>query len=259
MFVYIGIDIGSRNTKLAVLDAVSGKLIYDDMLTTGMNPQQTAKDILKQAFVALNYTPDSVNKLYCTGYGRNLMPSDKTVSEINCHAQGVLYFYPEAKTIIDIGGQDSKVISIGTNNHVKDFVMNDKCAAGTGRFLEMVALRLEISCAELSDIAQTAGQTHTLSSTCVVFAETEIISLITKGLTSAEIIRAVNNSISSRIVTQVNQLDWLSPVVFTGGVALNHDLKILMEQQLNCSILTPPNPEITGALGAAILAMRENV
>jgi predicted CoA-substrate-specific enzyme activase len=258
MSYYIGIDIGSRNTKLAILDSSSKQLIFNDMQETGMNPRQTADELLRNSLMSINATGRDIEKIYCTGYGRSLMQADKTVSEINCHAQGVLFYFPTAGTIIDIGGQDSKVVTVGSDKHVKDFVMNDKCAAGTGRFLEMVALRLGIGCNELSAIARTAKSTPALNSTCVVFAETEIISLITKGFTPAEIIRAVNNSIANRIVTQVNQLQWTNPVVFTGGVALNHDLKDLLEQELECNILTPPNPEITGALGAALLALRDH-
>ncbi len=249
-----GIDIGSRNTKVAVWDIQRQCMLLSDYCDTGVNPQNTVRKLFEFIMAKI---PDYSNQnlaLYATGYGRNIIESTKTLSEISCHARGCHYLLPECFTIIDIGGQDCKVISLDTMGKVSDFAMNDKCAAGTGRFLEMVALKLEVPCSELSGLAAKSILELSLSSTCVVFAESEIIGLIASHHNPEDIARAVNLSIAQRIVSQVNQLNWLPPIAFTGGVAFNEDLKRLLEQKLCCLIQTPPNPEITGALGAAILA-----
>ncbi len=256
MTLYIGIDIGSRNTKLVVYDSSLKQILFNNVCDTGVHPLQTVNNMLTEAMNTLHIEPKDIFKTYSTGYGRKLIKADKSVSEISCHAQGVLFFYPEARSIIDIGGQDSKIICLEENGHILDFVMNDKCAAGTGRFLEMVALRLGVGCDKLSELAASAVNDLHLNNTCVVFAETEIVGLIAEGKSSSDIARAIHLSISERITAQLNQLKWQPPLVFTGGVALNSDLGATLSK-LNCTqILIPPDPEITGALGAAIIAAK---
>jgi predicted CoA-substrate-specific enzyme activase len=250
----IGIDIGSRNTKIVVLKTNSNEIAYKDYCDTGINPPETVRILLDKACSILNTLKPKTSAIAVTGYGRNLYKADKVISEISCHALGVQYYFPDAATIIDIGGQDCKVISIGQDGKVIDFVMNDKCAAGTGRFLEMVAIRLSLPCSELAELASGSGNNYRLSNTCVVFAESEIIGLISKGVLPADIARSVHLSIAERIISQVNQLDWHSPVIFTGGVANNDDLRKILSDRLQCEILAAPDPEITGALGAALLA-----
>jgi predicted CoA-substrate-specific enzyme activase len=299
MLPTLGIDIGSRNTKLVVYDPAQKLILAFEIQPTGVNPSQTVETMLAevlshnkslseiymtsptpvipakpvipaQAGIHSSGLPPSPMPvipaqagihfpvIYATGYGRKLFPATKVLSEVSCHAAGVQYFFPSVRTVIDIGGQDSKVISIGANGKVKDFAMNDKCAAGTGRFLEMVALRLNTTVDALAEIASHSARSLHLNSTCVVFAESEIISLIAAGTLQQDIIRAVHLSIANRILSQVNQLSWENPVVFTGGVALNSDLKARLEQVLNTVVFTPTHPEITGALGAAIIAAHEN-
>ncbi|MBM4400037.1 MAG: 2-hydroxyglutaryl-CoA dehydratase, partial [Candidatus Cloacimonetes bacterium] len=138
-----------------------------------------------------------------------------------------------------------------------DFLMNDKCAAGTGRFLEMVAMRLDIPCSELSNLASQSSNDIRLNSTCVVFAESEIIGLISQNISSADIARAVHLSVCDRVVSQVNQMKWENPVVFTGGVALNSDIKRVLSDILKTDIITPPEPELTGAIGAMLVALND--
>jgi (R)-2-hydroxyacyl-CoA dehydratese activating ATPase len=254
----MGIDLGSRNTKLVLINLTSNSVAYSACSDTGVNPIMTVESMLSAACSALQINRNDILKTYTTGYGRNLIPSSKVVSEIRCHALGVLSVFPEVRSIIDIGGQDCKAISLGDHGKVLDFVMNDKCAAGTGRFLEMVALRLGLPCEKLSSLASEASEELTLSSTCVVFAESEIIGLIAQGRKPADIVRAVHLSIAERIVAQINQLDWKTPVVFTGGVALNNDLRQILANKLNCEIVVPPEPELTGALGAALIALRDD-
>lgn len=256
--VYIGLDIGSRNLKLVIINAQDKHILYSDVRETGIDPKATINTMLRHATHTLKIAETDIAALYSTGYGRKLASSDKTVSEISCHAKGVQYALPEARTIIDIGGQDSKIISIGENKLIRDFVMNDKCAAGTGRFLEMVAIRLGITCPELSALAAQSSKSINLSSTCVVFAESEIIGLTAEGDKPSDIARAVHLSIAGRIIAQINQLHWETPVVFTGGVAFNHDLHQIIAGMLGCEVIIPPNPELTGALGAALIAAEGN-
>ncbi|MFO7660436.1 MAG: acyl-CoA dehydratase activase [Candidatus Cloacimonadaceae bacterium] len=257
MSFVLGIDIGSRNTKLVFLDMETGQIAFSSFADSGINPVQTVQTIYNKGLASLQCPAENVLYTCITGYGRNLMKADKVVSEITCHTLGVQFYQPDVRTIIDIGGQDSKIISLDEHNHIRDFVMNDKCAAGTGRFLEMVAMKLGITCDNLDKTAAESTQDFHLSSTCVVFAESEIIGLIAQGVSAADIARSVHLSISDRIVSQLNQLAWQPPIVFTGGVALNHDLKNIFSQALNTEIIIPPEPELTGALGAALTALRE--
>jgi predicted CoA-substrate-specific enzyme activase len=171
MAIFLGIDIGSRNTKLVMLGSSERNIIYNDFKGTGVSPSETVKSLIDSGLAKSGINPCDIVLSYATGYGRKLWKADKVVSEISCHAAGVQHFIPQARTVIDIGGQDSKIISIDENGHISDFVMNDKCAAGTGRFLEMVALRLGVSCDELDKIAAESNLDLHLNSTCVVFAE----------------------------------------------------------------------------------------
>lgn len=253
----IGIDIGSRNTKIVVLDTSKRQIAFSDYSDTGINPIETVDVLLEKAKSILEFSNEDIARTYCTGYGRNMINSDKVISEISCHSYGIIYENPEVRTIIDIGGQDSKIISLDDNHHILDFAMNDKCAAGTGRFLEMIALRIGVPCSELSNLASQSNILINLNNTCVVFAESEIIGLIAKGMQASDIARAVNLSIASRIKSQLNQLHWKSPVAITGGVAFNDDLRRIIGNLINTKLLMPTNPEITGALGAAIIAAKE--
>jgi predicted CoA-substrate-specific enzyme activase len=255
----IGLDIGSRNTKLVVFDPLLHQIIFSEIRETGVSPAKVITALMQTVHDQLSCSPADICKIYTTGYGRNLFAADKKVSEISCHAQGVLYHLPQTRTIIDIGGQDSKVICIGSNGRVKDFAMNDKCAAGTGRYLEMVAIRLGLDISELAEIAVFASHEISLNSVCVVFAETEIVGLIATGTDRSDIVRAVHYSIANRILSQINQLDWEAPLVFTGGVALNTDLKNLISRVSGHPVLTPPHPELTGALGAALIAAHDHI
>jgi len=253
----IGIDVGSRNTKLAILRLNDKKIIHLDYTDSGIQPAKTVITLIEKAKSIQRFKNSDIALIYSTGYGRNVVKSDKVISEITCHTFGVQHYYPDARTIIDIGGQDYKIISINAERHISDFLMNDKCAAGTGRFLEMVAMRLDIPCTELSNLASQSSIDRRLNSTCVVFAESEIIGLISQNISSADIARAVHLSVCDRVVSQVNQMNWENPVVFTGGVALNSDIKRVLSDILKTDIITPPEPELTGAIGAMLVALND--
>lgn len=254
--ITIGIDIGSRNTKLVVFDPTRG-IPWSNYISTDVSPLSTAESLLAEARRITELRPDQTCRIYVTGYGRHLFKlADKAVSEISCHAAGIRHLIPEARTIIDIGGQDSKLISLDADGNILDFVMNDKCAAGTGRFLEMTAIRLDCELADLSVLAGQATQELKLNSTCVVFAESEIIGLMSQETSRANIARAVHMSIARRIASQMAGIALVSPLVFTGGVAMSDDITLCLETVLKTPILRPAEPEITGALGAALLAAK---
>lgn len=252
----MGIDIGSRNTKLVLINR-NRDIVFSGYSDTGIQPLLTINSLIDEALTRNKLKKSDIVFTYSTGYGRKLYKSDKTISEISCHTFGVQYYYPEVKTVIDIGGQDFKIIAINDEKHIRDFVMNDKCAAGTGRFLEMTAIRLGVSCSELSNLAAKADKDIPLTTTCVVFAESEIIGLNAMGTTAPNIAKAVHLSITDKIIAQMTQLRWQSPIVLTGGVALNDNIKQIMSQRLNCEILVTREPEITGALGASLIAYND--
>ncbi len=249
---YVGIDLGSRMAKIVVLQ--NGKIVFTEVMDTGVNPQKTSEILLEKALSEIN--KNDIDKIYSTGYGRNIVPfSDKRISEISCHAKGVHYFFPTAKTIVDIGGQDSKVILKNEKGKVIDFVMNDRCAAGTGKFLEVTAVTLETTIDKLGELAIGSLDEIEINSTCVVFAESEIIGLIAEGKKKSEIIQGIHQSIAKRTMNLMARLHWQKPIVFTGGVARNIGMQKAISKILKSDLVIPEDCFITGALGAAIFAM----
>lgn len=252
--ISLGIDIGSRNTKIVLYEATQGIILHSAWQATETSPRRGVEALLKDAGEAASEIRPEATA--CTGYGRKLYSDTaRLFSEISCHAAGVRYFYPGARTIIDIGGQDSKIITLEAGGKVRDFAMNDKCAAGTGRFLEMTALRLDCPISGLAALADRSTRQLSLSSTCVVFAESEIVGLIAAATEPADIARAVHESIAKRVLSQLSALEFAPPLVFTGGVAQDAALAACLAAQLQEEVSVPPDPEITAALGAAILAV----
>lgn len=249
----LGIDIGSRNTKIVIFESDKQEIVFSAWQATQISATGAVDELIQKAQQA--GAAENIAVSCVTGYGRKMYTQADTIkSEISCHATACYHLFPMARTVIDIGGQDSKIITLNADGSVKDFVMNDKCAAGTGRFLEMTAMRLECDLDELSRLASKSDLEIPLSSTCVVFAETEIIGLLATGNTVPNIARAVNMSIARRIYTQMAPLICEPPIVFTGGVAQGADLALCIGKMLKTELLIPPDPEITGALGAALLA-----
>ena len=254
MKYFVGIDLGSRTSKIVILNE-DGKIIYTHVQSSGVNPKKTAQELLENAKDALKITGENIKKIYSTGYGRNVVPfADKKVSEITCHAKGVNYFFPNAKSIIDIGGQDSKGIVINSQGRVLNFVMNDRCAAGTGRFLEVAATILELTVDDLGELSLKSEGKLSINSTCVVFAESEIIGLISQGISVEDIVNSVHRSIAKRTKSMISVLGYQPPMVFTGGVAKNVGMKKALEDFLGFELLVPKNSFITGAVGAAVIA-----
>jgi predicted CoA-substrate-specific enzyme activase len=248
-----GIDIGSITAKAAVIE--NGTLLAVHTLPTGYNARQAGEDVFEAIVSSIGMNPTRIDAIVATGYGRNSVTfAQKAVTEITCHAAGVHFLDPAAQTIIDIGGQDSKAILLDDRGRVKDFAMNDKCAAGTGRFLEVMARALHAEIEEFGGISLQAQAPAAISSLCTVFAESEVISLISKGETRENIIAGIHESVAGRIGAMLNRMKWSPPVMMTGGVARNIGIVKALEAKLGTPILVNDHAQVTGAIGAALIA-----
>ena len=255
---FCGIDIGSSTVDGVILSS-AGKIVACGIEKTGSHPGNTSLRLYKKMIKESPVSEEAIRSIMTTGYGRNSFPlSHNSISEISCHAYGIRYLFPQVRLVIDIGGQDSKVIKIDENGIVNDFRMNDKCAAGTGRFLEVMAQALEMDINEISAVDITGGKNIPISSVCTVFAESEAISLLGQGYPVKDIIRGLYQAITNRIESMVQGVGLIEPVAITGGGALNHALVSSIEKRLGVAICVPDKPQIIGAIGAAILAMEKN-
>lgn len=254
-----GIDIGSVSTEAVILDIDERKdykILSYAVNKTGSDSKTAAEKSFKMALSEAKLNRNEINYIVATGYGRvNVEFANKNITEITCHASGVTLLFPDIITIIDIGGQDSKVIKIDrTSKKPIDFLMNDKCAAGTGRFLEVMAKTLEINLENFGEIFLSTKEKVDITSTCTVFAESEIVSLIGRGVAKEKIIKGLIYSIADRIISMVSRVGLEAPVCLTGGVAKNSGIKSAIEEKLGVKLQIPFEPQITGALGAAYLA-----
>ncbi|MBN1689429.1 MAG: 2-hydroxyglutaryl-CoA dehydratase [Dehalococcoidia bacterium] len=253
---FAGIDIGSTMSKAVITDASGGMRAYVTGSTGAehrLRANMVMEDVLQKAGTRL----DEVAFIISTGYGRVNVPfADKQVTELTCHARGVSALFPDVRTAIDIGGQDAKVLKI-KNGRLIDFLTNDKCAAGTGRFLEVAAETLGLDLNEMSRISLQTETPVKINSLCTIFAQQEIISRLSEGQPLPDILAGVYIAVTTRVVKLARQLKVEPPVVFTGGVAKNKGMLKAMETVLGMPVLVPVEPLITGALGAAILAHDE--
>lgn len=245
--MFIGVDLGSRAIKLAAWQG--GKLVAFQIKESGFEPHRQVQEMIQE------YEPCSV---VATGYGRHLVKeyfAYKVITEIKAHSLGVHALLPAATTVVDIGGQDSKVISLGDRGQVVNFQMNDKCAAGTGRFLEIMAASLAYSLSEFGPAALESDREVQINSMCTVFAESEVISLKNRGVPRQHIAKAVHASVADRILAMLNRVGYGDTIAFSGGVANNPCIVEMVRRRLdNVHVIVPENPSIIGALGAAIEA-----
>ena len=250
MAYFAGIDIGSTMTKVVILgDRVVAVLIGP----TGAEHRKLANKVMEEALVQARLRFENLAYIVATGYGRINVPfADKQVTEITCHARGIHSLLPTVKTVVDIGGQDSKGIKI-KDGKVTSFVMNDKCAAGTGRFLEIIADSLGVPLEKLGEISLSAERATPISSTCTVFAEHEVISQLATGEPVASLVAGIHESVATRVFALVQKLKVEQDVAITGGGAKNIGLVKALEAKFGCPVLVPPEPLITGALGAALI------
>lgn len=252
---FVGIDSGSTSTKIVVLNE-RGEILFEQVSRTGANPRETAQRLMNHVMKTLKFDEEDCF-VVATGYGRGVIDfAHERMTELTCHAVGVSHLYPDVRTIIDVGGQDSKVMRV-EKGKIVDFVMNDKCAAGTGRFLEIVSSILEVPLEKMGKESLKAKQQLNISSVCAIFAESEIISLRSMGYSRQDILFAAHNAIARRLATMYERVKGAPPVVLTGGVALNEGLKNALERLLNVELTVPKNPVTTGALGAALIGLQQ--
>ncbi|MDO4339288.1 MAG: acyl-CoA dehydratase activase [Eubacteriales bacterium] len=249
-----GIDSGSTSTDVVILDK-DRKIVTGIILPTGAGAAIGAERALEEALKSAKLAREDIDALVTTGYGRSVIrDGDKSITEITCHARGAHYLDPSVRTVIDIGGQDSKVIRIDETGAVENFVMNDKCAAGTGRFLEMMARTLEMNLEELSRKGLHYGEDITISSMCTVFAESEVVSLIAQNKDTDDIVHGLNKAVAVKTAALAKRVGGQAPYMMTGGVSRNQGLVKTLEEKLGTSLVISDKAQLCGALGAALFA-----
>jgi len=253
-----GIDAGSRAIKAVLFDTACSRVLASGLADQGVEQERLATELFEKILREAGLERSQISSVVATGYGRNAIRfASTTITEITCHARGVHHLAPDARTIIEIGGQDSKVITLEEGGRVRDFAMNDRCAAGTGRFLEMVASRLDMNWEKLSALALQSRQPALISNVCAVFAETEIIGLLASGKPLPDVVAGVQNAVATRVATLAGRVV-ASPVYFTGGVALQPGMARALAEVLARPVYVVLQPQFTGALGAAVLAGERN-
>ena len=251
---FAGIDSGSTSTDVVILNREK-EMVAGIILPTGAGAEIGAEKALAQAMEQAGICRDDIDALVTTGYGRAAISAgDKNITEITCHAKGAHYLDPDVRTVIDIGGQDSKVIRIDENGAVENFVMNDKCAAGTGRFLEMMARTMEMTLEEMSSRGIDYKEDITISSMCTVFAESEVVSLIAQNKAIDDIVHGLNKAVAAKTVSLVKRAGGEEAYMMTGGVAKNRGLVVALEEKLGADLKISDKAQLCGALGAALFA-----
>jgi predicted CoA-substrate-specific enzyme activase len=252
--VTAGIDSGSTTTKAVILDREK-KLLGFTIIPTGADSRESSRLALETVLKDTQVSREAVRYTVATGYGREIAhEAADTVTEITCHAKGVHSDLNHVRTIIDIGGQDSKAIRIDDQGRVQDFAMNDKCAAGTGRFLEVMSRTLGVPLSDMGEHALTSNKRVHVSSMCTVFAESEVVSLVARGEKVEDILNGIHQAISDRVASLAIRVGQEPPVAITGGVAKNIGVVRALEERLSTTFFIPEEPQITGALGAAMIA-----
>jgi len=273
MVLFAGIDVGSATAKAVVLRKTTGpsrgpsvlpglghelELAGWAILPTGYDMTAAGERVLGEALDRARAEAEEdlppPERVVATGYGRSALRADRAVTEITCHARGASVLVPGVGTVVDVGGQDSKGIAVGPGGRVLDFVMNDKCAAGTGRFLEVMARALEVPLEEFGPVALRAELAAPITNICTVFAESEVVSLRASRRPREEIAAGIHQAMARRIAGMVRRLDLRPPVVMTGGVARNVGLVRALEAELGSPVIVPELAQLAGALGAAVLA-----
>ncbi|HEX9058937.1 MAG TPA: acyl-CoA dehydratase activase [Clostridia bacterium] len=254
---FAGIDIGSMTAETVIIDE-NKKIIGCSIVKSGTSHKDAIEKSFSISMEQAGITMNDINYIVSTGYGRINVPfANKQVTEIACHGKGAHMFFPNTRTVIDIGGQDSKVIKVNGKGKVVDFLMNDKCAAGTGRFLEVMANALEIGVEKMGELSLCSCNAVEISSMCGIFAESEVISKIAQGSDKADIIKGLHKSVAQRIIGMINKVKLTEGVTMTGGGAKNIGVIRVLEEELGIKINVPDEPQIVGAAGAAIIAAEE--
>jgi len=248
---FAGIDIGSTMTKALILDK---GIIASVIGPTGPEQRRLAGKVMEEALAEARIPLESITYIVATGYGRINVPfSDRQVTEISCHARGVASLFPQARTIIDIGGQDSKAITMDAAGRPTHFIMNDKCAAGSGRFIEVIADGLGLNLDDVGEISLQSRNPAQISNICTIWAQQEVAARLAEGVPVPDLLAGIHRSLADRVARMVRRLKVEKEVILTGGGGKNRGLVKALSEQLGCDLLVPSEPLITGALGAALL------
>jgi predicted CoA-substrate-specific enzyme activase len=253
-YVWAGIDVGSRSTEAVILNEEG--VLASSIIPTGAESAKTALRAMEKALEPLHpISLQDIRYVIATGYGRVVVPfAHENISELSCHARGAQYLLPSVRTILDIGGQDCKVIRCDDKGNMVDFVMNDKCAAGTGRFLEIIARSLQVPLERIGELSLKATKGVAISSRCAVFGKSEALSLNRSGVPKEEILAGVHQAVCERAMELLSRVGMEEDFVMTGGVAKNLGVVKMIENKLGKPFNILPEPEIVGALGAALFA-----
>ena len=254
---FVGIDVGSTYTKGAVINA-SGELVATEIRMTGVKLSEAARLTYEALLRKIGIDPTSVAYIVGTGYGRyNIRFGNAQVTEIACHAKGAHYLFPKTRTVLDMGGQDTKAIRINERGEVVDFAMNDKCAAGTGRFIEGAAKALGLSLNEVGELSLRSTRPVKISSTCGVFAESEVLEHLAWGRKIEDILYGVHTAIAARAIGLLRRVGIEPELTFTGGLSLNVGMRRALEEQLNMKLNASNITVFCGAIGAALFALEK--
>ncbi|MFC1939516.1 acyl-CoA dehydratase activase [Chloroflexota bacterium] len=250
---FAGVDIGSTMTKVVIVDK-DGGICAHIIGPTGAEHRRLANRVMEEALKQSGLCFNEMEYVVATGYGRFNVPfADHKLTELTCHTRGVASLFPGVKTAIDIGGQDAKGLKIN-NGKLVNFVMNDKCAAGTGRFLEVIADTLGIKVEDLGKVSSQSNQRVGISNICTIFAQQEVVARLSDAVSVEDILAGLHDAIASRVITMVQRLKIEPDVVLTGGVAMNTGVVKAVKEKLECEVFVPEQPLLSGALGAALLA-----
>ena len=251
--IVAGLDVGSLTGKAVIMK--DDEIIASSIILRTIRPEETAKIVLDEALSKINLKAEEIKYLVGTGYGRTKIPFANTnVSEITCHGRGAHFLVPSVRTIVDIGGQDTKVVALDDEGYVADFGMNDKCAAGTGKFLEGIARALGLKLEDLGPISLESQSPCVISSQCSVFAESEVVTLLADGVEIADIVAGIHRAICSRFVSMARKVKTNKDICVTGGVAKNIGVVKFVEESMGELTPLPEDPQLMGAIGAAVIA-----
>jgi predicted CoA-substrate-specific enzyme activase len=247
------VDIGSASSKALILE--EGEVLEHAILPTGAESASSAERVMELALRQAGLQLDDISYIVSTGYGRVIVPfADEEITELSCHARGAHRLFPEARTVLDMGGQDCKAIRCDAEGRLGDFAMNDKCAAGTGRFLELMADVLEIPLGEIGPLSLEAADELRISNTCAVFAKSEVAALVRQGRDRGEILAGLHEAIATRVHALLRKVEVEPELVIAGGIGKNPGVVRRIEAKIGLRALLPPEPQIAGALGAALFA-----
>ena len=257
MFV-AGIDVGSLTAKTVILND-EGRVVGQAITLTGAFSQKAGEKAFEMALAMADIGASDITYVLATGYGRKNIPfAHAEMTEISCHAKGAHQLFPEARTIIDIGGQDSKAIALSESGAPVNFIMNDKCAAGCGRFLEVMARALETEVEKMGELSLRSTKNIQISSMCTVFAESEVVSAVANKCSRNDIINGIHQAIAKRVSIMIDHVGLIERVMMSGGVAKNIGVVRALESQLGTTLLVPEEPQLVGALGAAFIALERS-